>query len=321
LRVVSYIPMKSQKIDTVFLDRATLGPSDLSPLEKLVGSLKTYEITDEEDVASRIRNAEVVITNKVKLNGKNLLKAKRLKLICLAATGTDNVDLDYCREAGILVKNVSAYSTTSVAQHTLNLLLSYVHNNHYFYHYTSSKEWCRSPIFTHLEKTFFEINNQSWGIIGLGAIGQKTASLAEAFGAYISYFTFSERESEYTKMSLDSLLASSKIISIHCKYTKDSHHLLNRNNLKYCEHKPIIINVARGATVDEYAMAEALRSGRVEAYLTDVLSQEPPAEDHPLLAEDLRDRVIMTPHIAWASEQARIRLLNGIINNIKEAIC
>jgi len=308
-------------MDIVLLDSKTLGRDlDLSPLEKF-GELTTFSTTSSTQTANRIEEAQVVITNKVVITKELMQNASNLKLICIAATGMNNVDLEAAEELGIMVRNVSGYSTGSVVQHTFALALSLVGRLSSYNEIVQNGTWSDSELFTNLNHPFSEIAGKKWGIIGLGTIGKEVARVAEAFGANIEYFSTSgeNKINDYHHCELEELFKLCDIISIHCPLNDNTLELINASNLKFLKDKGILLNLGRGEIINENDLAEELN--RREIYVgLDVLAQEPIEKENPLLHIEEKDRLIITPHIAWSSIEARKKLLEGIIENIETYI-
>ena len=302
----------------VMLDADTLGVCDWGEI-KSFGSVHFYPSTSREQTLERCLGAEIVITNKVILDAEILAQLPQLKLICISATGMNNVDLEYAKKQGIIVKNVAGYSTTSVAQHTLTMALEILSQTHYYDGYCKSGAWCQSPIFVHINEGLREIEGLSWGIIGLGNIGKRVAKLASCFGAKVSYYSTSGKntESQYPKQSLKELLSTSDIVSIHAPLNENTKNLLNADNLILLKEKAILINVGRGGIVNENDVAEILKSKEI-FFATDVLESEPMKANHPFLNKDIASKLLITPHIAWAYDNARERLLKLLAQNIRD---
>jgi len=304
-------------MEIVLLDGETLGSDvDLSPIKKL-GNLTMYGTTSLDETKERIKNSEVVITNKVVIDRDLMESAKNLRLICVSATGMNNIDLIAAKELGIEVKNVSGYSTPSVVQHTFTLLFYAMGHIRYYDDYVRSGKWSESPIFTNLDLPFFELEGRRWGIIGLGEIGKRVANIANAFGAEVSYFATSGivREEQYESLPLESLLKESDIISIHAPLNDKTKNLLNTTNLPLIKKGAYLLNLGRGGIVNETALVDELKKGRFTALL-DVLEKEPMEKGSVI--EQNRDlpNLIITPHIAWSGVESRKRLIEGIVKNI-----
>ena len=302
----------------VFLDKKTLGEDISLSGFKVFGEVISYETTKYEETLNRVKNANIVVTNKVIID-KTIIDNSNIKLICVAATGMNNIDLEYAKEKGIIVKNVAGYSTSSVVQLTLSFVLQFVQKLDFYDNYGKQK-WKNSDIFTNLDKPFFELDGKKWGIIGLGEIGRGVAKVADAFGSKVQYYSTSGKNnnSEYKNVSLEELLKTSDIITIHAPLNEQTLNLLNKNNLQMAKKGSIILNLGRGGIVNEQDMTDILNSGQDIYYGTDVVSKEPISKENPLLKLEDKNRIIITPHIAWASIEARKRLISGIESNIKE---
>ena len=308
-------------MNIVLLDSKTLGSDlDLTPLQEL-GELTTFSTTASSQTKKRIEDATIVITNKVVITKELMQNSSKLKLICIAATGMNNVDLGAAEELGIMVKNVSGYSTNSVVQHTFALALSLMQRVSYYNQSVQSGTWSDSDLFTDVSNPFCEIAGKKWGIIGLGTIGKEVARVAEAFGANIEYFSTSgeNKINDYHHSEIDELLSICDIVSIHCPLNNTTQNLIDASKLKLLKDKAILLNLARGAIVNEEDLAEELN--RREIYVgLDVLAKEPIEKDNPLLHVKDKNRLIITPHIAWSSIEARKKLLEGIVENIETFI-
>lgn len=305
-------------MNIVILDAKTLGNDiDLSALDQF-GKVVRYETTDPSETYERIRNATVVITNKVVINRLHMQRCPLLKLICVAATGMNNVDLDTAAQIGIEVRNVAGYSTQSVVQHTFAMALYLLEKMAYYDKTVKSGDWSRSGLFTDVSRPFFEISGKKWGIIGLGEIGKGVAKVAAAFGAEVSYYSTSgaNRNADYPQQSLEALLGSCDIISIHAPLNDATHNLLNASNLSLLKEESILLNLGRGGIINETDLAQELESRNIYAGL-DVVEKEPIPTDNPLLQIEAQERLLITPHIAWTSREARVKLLEGIVENIK----
>ncbi len=301
-------------VQITVLDRSTLGDGiEFSCIEKL-GNLTVYDSTKQEEVADRIAESDVVILNKIKLREDNLSYAKNLKLICVTATGYDNIDIDYCRKRGIAVCNVVGYSTDSVAQLTVALALGhFMHLNEYTDFVTSGK-YTESGIANRLSPCFYELRGKRWGIVGMGNIGRRVAKVAEAFGCEV-VCTRRKKDDEYETLSLDKLMESSNIITIHLPLNEETKNIIDAHMLKKAKDGAIIVNVARGAVVDETAMAEEVKSGRIY-FASDVYSVEPMQKEHPFYGIRDSKNLLLTPHMAWGAYEARVRCIEEIAENI-----
>ncbi|WP_027622698.1 D-2-hydroxyacid dehydrogenase [Acetivibrio clariflavus] len=301
------------------LDAKTLGnDADLSGLSKL-GEVTVYDITKPDEVADRIREQEIVITNKVVLNESNMKDASNLKLICVAATGTNNIDLEYAKTRSIAVSNVAGYSTSSVLQHTFAMLFYLMEDLRYYDEYVKSMSYSKSDIFTHLDKPFEELGGKTWGIIGLGAIGSSVASLAKTFGCRVVYYSTTGKNNnlQYERVELDELLKQSDIVSIHAPLNDKTRNLIDYKRLQTMKKSAILLNLGRGGIVNELDLAKALDDDLIRGAALDVLEIEPVNPDNLLLNLKNPDKLLITPHIAWASVQARKRLINELELNIK----
>lgn len=304
----------------VFLDTSTLG-SDIS-LDKFsdFGEVVTYEVTRPDQTLQRVKDANIVVTNKVVID-KTVMEQSEIKLICIAATGMNNVDLEYAKERGIEVKNVAGYSTASVVQLTFAFALHFVQKISFYDRYVKEKNWEKSPIFTNLDMPFYELENKTWGIIGLGTIGKKVAHIAEAFGCNINYYSTSgtNYNANYNSLSFEELLSTSDIISIHSPLNDTTYNMINKTNLKLIKEGGILLNLGRGGIINEQDLANEIDSREIYCAL-DVVSKEPIEVQNPLNFIQNKNRIVITPHIAWASIESRNRLVDGIFNNIKEYV-
>ena len=308
-----------KNIKIVFLDSSSLGEDiDLTPLNQY-GQVVTYLKTDPQEIVERIQGAQIVLTNKCVLTKDILQQVPEVKLICITATGTNNVDLDYCHEHQIVVCNVSGYSTQSVAQHTFALLLSLYNQLHYYHTYVESEDYCQSEMFCHLGKNFYELYGKTWGIVGLGAIGRAVANIASAFGCQVIYYSTSGKHNDpaYKRVDLDTLLKESDIISIHAPLTKETKGLFNDDVISQMKKTTYLINVGRGGIIDEQALCNALNENIIAGAALDVFEKEPMAKENPLLQIKDATKLLMTPHVAWATVEARNRLFHDVCLNIE----
>lgn len=302
----------------VLLDAKTLGDDlDLSVLEQF-GTLTIYETTSPEETLERIQIADIIITNKVVITANMMEEAPRLKLICIAATGMNNVDLDAAAYKGIEVKNVAGYSTKSVVQHTFAMALYLLEQMSYYDTMVKNAVWSDSGIFTDVSRPFYEISGKKWGIIGFGTIGQEVAKIATAFGAEVQYYSTSGNNLHhaYPHKTLEFILKDCDIISIHAPLNDDTRDLINENNLSYIKEDAILLNLGRGGIINETDLSFELERKRFYAGL-DVLVQEPITLENPLMSIKHKERLLITPHMAWASIEARKKLLEGIVKNIQ----
>jgi len=305
-------------MNIVLLDAKTLGDDlDISILERF-GTLTVYPTTSSAQTLERIQIADIIITNKVLITANMMKEAPKLKLICIAATGMNNVDLGAAKEKGIAVKNVAGYSTKSVVQHTFAMALYLLEKMAYYDTTVKNGVWSDSGLFTDVSHPFYEISGKKWGIIGLGNIGQEVAKIADAFGAEVSYHSTSgtNLKQAYPHHSLEFILKDCDIISIHAPLNDKTMDLINENNLSYIKEDAILLNLGRGGIVNETDLAFELNRRRFYVGL-DVLEQEPIDTDNPLMTIKHKDQLLITPHIAWASIEAREKLLKGIVENIQ----
>ena len=304
----------------VFLDAKSIGEDiDLSGYDQL-GEVVRYPYSTPEEARERTRDADVIILNKTEINEQSIGEADKLKLVCVTATGTNNLDKDYLAERGIEWRNVAGYSTESVAQHTFALLFYLMEKLRYYDDYVKNENYVNDSMFTHFDHRFNELSGKTWGIIGLGNIGRRVADIAKCFGCRVIYFSTSGKNNQkgYNRVSFDKLLEQSDIVSVHAPLTDDTLGLMNREAFARMKPGAVFLNLGRGPIVDEAALTEALNTGMIAAAGLDVLSQEPMSEDNPLRSIKDSERLIITPHIAWASIEARTRLMEIILEQIKE---
>jgi len=302
----------------VLLDTATMGSDmEFSCIERL-GECVKYEKTLPEEVPERINDADVVVINKVLLSREVLQYAKNLKLICVFAIGYNNVDIDYCKGHNIRVRNVPGYCVESVCQHTFALLFMLMENMRYYDDFVKNGNYSGSGIANHMGKPFFEIAGKKWGIIGMGAIGRAVADCAAAFGAEVCYSSISGavRKEKYENVDLFTLLTECDIISVHAPLNEKTMHLIGEKELKMMKKTAYIVNVGRGAVIDEKALADAIDNGDIAGAALDVFTAEPPAKDSPIMNIKNRERIVYTPHIAWSSVEARRRCISMTADNI-----
>ncbi len=302
------------------LDAATIGNDhELETLTQL-GDLTVFQSTSLDERLDHIADAEVVITNKVLIDRYVMEQCPKLKLVCIAATGTNNVDQEAADKHKLLVRNVKAYSTQSVAQHTMTCLLYQVSHIEYYKHYTDSGAYTKGEFFTHLGPKFHTLQGKTLGIVGLGAIGRKVAQLAEAFGCKICYYSTTGKNSttDYQRLPLDQLLAESDYVSIHAPLNDETYNLIAYKELCAMKPEAILLNMGRGGIVNEYDLAKALTIGKIASACLDVLETEPLQENSPLIPLLGTGKLLITPHIAWSSVEARKRLIEITVQNIKQ---
>ncbi len=301
----------------VILDSGTLGADiDLSPIEAL-GEVIEYRSTAPAEVAGRLADADVAVLNKVKLGRDNLSEARELKLICVAATGYDNIDKEFCRERGIALCNVPGYSTDNVAQLSVAMALSLVTHLGEFRNFVHSGEYSKSQSANRLEPVYHEIAGMSWGVVGGGGIGSKVAEIAQALGCRV-LLCRRRPETRYEAADIDRICRECDIISLHVPLTDETRGMISRERISSMKDGVVIVNTARGAVCDEEALADGVISGKIGALGVDVYSKEPFGGDHPFNAILDRDNVCLTPHMAWGSYEARRRCVRRMAENITE---
>ena len=300
----------------ILLDAKTLG--DDIPLSAFsdLGEFTSYPKTEPCEIPERIKDTEVIVTNKVKLYAETLCHAPNLRLICVTATGYDNVDINYCKEHGIAVCNVKGYSTECVSQLTISMALSLTNHLRVFDDYVKSGEYSKSGIQNKLTPTFYEVYGKTWGIIGLGNIGKRVADIAKVMGCRVLAYKRTPVE-EYECVDLDTLMKESDFISVHIPSSPETVGLISREMLGKMKEKAILINVARGNILDEKAVADAILDGSLYGFGCDVYSTEPFPEDHPYSKLSECDNVILTPHMAWGGYETRVRLVDEVAKNIE----
>ncbi len=301
----------------VFLDAGTMGTSSLAPIER-VGELTAWPNSTPEESIGRVSDCEVLIVNKIKVNDLLLEAAPKLRLVCEAGTGINNIDVDACARHGVIVRNVAGYSTDSVVQETFMHILNLLGNGAYFDNVVKSGAYSRSGLFTDYSRPFIEMTGKVLGVIGLGAIGSKVARIGSAFGMKVIYYSTSgtNHSEEYPSVSLEHLMRKSDVISVHAPCNERTAGLVGEKELRMMKPKAIIVNMGRGGIVVEEALAKVIDEGVIGGAGLDVYSTEPIPENHPLLHTRHPERLSMTPHIAWASIEARERLIQSIADNI-----
>lgn len=304
----------------VVLDAQTVGEDvDWSGYEKL-GEVVRYPYSATEEVPERVKDAEVIIVNKVLINEQTVGNAKNLKLVCVLATGTNNLDKEYLESRGIIWHNVAGYSTEAVAQHTFAMLFYLLEKLRYYDEYVKDGAYEKSPLFTHFANGFAEIKGKTWGIIGLGTIGRRVAGIAKVFGAKVIYYSASGAAPQdgYEQVDFDTLLATSDVISVHAPLNEYTENLMNKEAFAKMKSSAIFLNVGRGPIVVEKDLFDALENGELAAAGLDVLCKEPIAADNPLLRIKDSRKLLITPHIAWASVEARDRLVQMVLEQVQE---
>ena len=304
----------------VFLDVKTIGEDiDLSGYDRL-GQVVKYPFSTPAQVPDRIADADVIVLNKVRIDAETVGDAPKLKLVCVTATGTNNLDKEFLDKRKIAWRNVAGYSTESVAQHTFAMLFYLLEKLRYYDDYVKDGRYACDTSFTHFEEHFYELNDKTWGIIGLGNIGRRVASIAKAFGAHVIYTSpsGSPKQEGYCQVDMDTLLASSDIISVHAPLNKYTENLINAAAFKKMKKSCIFLNLGREPIVVEDEIAEALEQHEIAAAGLDVLCTEPMSPQNPLLQMKDSRRLYITPHIAWASVEARTRLMKIVLGQIHE---
>ncbi len=303
----------------VVLERNSVGTDvDVSCFERF-GEVEYYPNTVAENTAERVKDADIVIANKAPMNESTLKDAPDVKLICLFATGFDNVDLDYCKSRSIKVANVVNYSTAAVVQHTLMLALALEEKLAFYDDYVKSDTYANQDRFSNFDRPFGEFEGKTWGIVGMGNIGRRVARVAQALGCKVIFYSASGNSTctEYERVELDTLLAQSDILSLHCPLSDRTRGLINKEAFARMKKSAILVNVARGPVVDTQALYEALTEGQIAAAGLDVLEKEPISKDNPLGNIKDSTKLIITPHMAWASTEARERLVSEVSKNIE----
>lgn len=312
---------KRENMKIVCLDADTLGNDvDLDSVFGKFGEFVSYNMTDDTQTIQRLQNADIVLTNKVLIT-KDVIAKTNLKLICVTATGVNNIDLVAAKEANIPVKNVAGYSTNSVVQQTFANILAIRNSTSYYENYGKNSDgWAKSPIFVNLDKPIFELSGKKFCVVGLGTIGLEVAKVAQAFGCEVSYYSASgnNSNSNFKRVSFDEVLKSD-IISIHAPLNENTKNLFNSQTLNQLKDGTMLVNSGRGGIVDEEYMAKLIDEREIY-FITDVLEKEPIVANHPLLKVKNKDRLMITPHIAWASVEARRKLIELSAKNIEDFI-
>ncbi len=303
----------------VILERNSAGTDvDVSCFEKF-GEVTCYPNTVAANTAERVKDADIILANKAPLNESTLKDAPNVKLICLLATGFDNVDLAYCRSRGIKVTNVINYCTSTVAQHTLLLALALSEKIAFYDDYVKSGAYSAQDRFSNFDRTFYDLEGKTWGIIGMGTIGRRVAGLAQAFGCRVIFYSASGKSTctDYKRVEFDTLLQESDILSLHCPLSDRTRGLINKDALSKMKKTAILVNVARGPVVDTQALYDSLVADQISGAGLDVLEQEPMAKDNPLAQIKDSTKLIITPHMAWASLESRTHLVEEVVKNIE----
>ncbi len=304
----------------VILERLSVGIDVSIDIFNDLGEVTSYDNTVEEaDIRERVKDADVVIFNKAKMNESTLKDAPNVKLICAFATGYDCVDLEYCKKRGITVCNVVNYSTDAVAQHTFAMMFYLLEHLPHYDKYVKSGEYGAQSRFSNFDLPFVELAGKTWGIVGMGNIGRKVAHIAQAFGCRVIFYSASGNSSctDYERVDFDTLLKESDFLSTHCPLSDKTRDLIDAQALKKMKNTAILINVARGPVVNNVDLYDALEKGEILAAGLDVIMQEPITDDNPLSKIMDSNKLLITPHMAWASTEARYRLVNEVYENIK----
>lgn len=306
-------------MNIVFLDADTIGKDiDLAKFGQL-GSVTIYGFSSPEEMRERIADADVIVLNKMLVNAGTLAEASHLKLVCVTATGTNNLDKEYLARRGIAWRNVTGYSTECVTQHTFAMLFYLLEKLPYYDNYVKSEAYVDNTTFTHFDNVFQELYGMTWGILGLGAIGQRVAQVARAFGCNVIYYSASGQHNhpDYERVSFQELLSESDILSVHAPLTDRTEGLMNRDAFQQMKKSAIFLNLGRGPVVVEQDLADALQAGELAAAGLDVLSAEPMRADNPLKSIKDSGKLLITPHIAWAGVRTRRRLMDTIWHQIQ----
>ena len=299
----------------ILLDAKTLGSDIPLTVFSDMGEFVSYPTTSPEEAPDRVADADVIVTNKVKLRSDILKHAPNLKLICVTATGYDNVDIDYCKQNGVAVCNVKGYSTECVAQLTISMALSLTNHLRVFNDYVKSGQYSKSGIQNKLTPTFNEVYGKTWGIVGLGNIGKRVADIARVMGCRVLAYKRTPVD-DYECVDLETLMRESDFISVHIPSSPETVGLISREMLSLMKERAILINVARGNVLDEEAVANAILDGSLHGFGCDVYSTEPFPENHPYSKLSGCDNVILTPHMAWGGYETRVRLVSEVAENI-----
>tara|TARA_R110002051_G_scaffold91749_1_gene161531 strand:+ start:1258 stop:2232 length:975 start_codon:yes stop_codon:yes gene_type:complete len=304
----------------VILDAQSLGPEiNLSAIKESVSHLEVFEQSTTQQALERLTNADIAIVNKVVLDAETLQQLPKLRLICVLATGLNNIDLNTAKEQGIAVKNVAAYGTASVSQHTLMLMLALANQLPRYQRDVAAGEWQRSAFFCLQDYPTLQLSGKHLVMVGQGELGTEVARLAEAFGMQVTFAARPGNEANDERPALDELLPDADVISLHCPLSDATKHLINQERLSRVKPSLLLVNCARGGVIDEIAALEALRNGKLGGLGVDVLPAEPPREGHPLLdALNESLNLIVTPHNAWITPEARQNIVSLTANNIRD---
>lgn len=303
----------------VILEAESLGEDMVFTPFHRCGDVVIYSSTKPEEVPERVKDAQVIVANKVPICEETIGKAGQLKLVCLTATGINNLDGEYLKKRGIAAYNVAGYSTNGVAQHTFALLFYILEKLNYYDNYVKSGAYAKGQCFSHFSQSFCELDGKTWGIIGLGAIGRRVAEIAEAFGCHVVCYSASggKYDSPYEQVGFDELLKRSDFLSIHAPLNEYTENLMTAEVFDKMKPSAILVNVARGPIVNEQDLYDALIEGKIAGAALDVLKKEPMDPDNPLLKIKDSNKLIITPHIAWAAKETRFRVVDEVVKNIE----
>lgn len=307
-------------VKIVFLDAKTIGDDiDLSGYDRL-GEVIKYDFSTPEEARVRTRDADVIVLNKVAVNEVSIGEAAHLRLVCVTATGTNNLDKEYLDKRGIAWRNVAGYSTETVAQHTFAMLFYLMEKLRYYDDYVKSGRYVEDTTFTHFANVFHELNGKTWGIIGLGTIGRRVADIAKLFGCRVIYYSTSGRndQPDYERVPFETLLQEADIVSVHAPLNENTQNLMNADAFAKMKESAIFLNLGRGPIVVEEDLARAIEENCIAAAGLDVLTVEPMSADNPLRKIKNSEKLLITPHIAWASVEARTRLMKIIEGQIRD---
>lgn len=309
-------------MNIVLLETKSLGDDvDLSCFKEL-GCVTTYDLTSKEQVEERIKDADVVVANKAPMCEETLKNAANIKLIALTATGTNNIDFEYVNSRNISVANVKGYSTMSVVQHTFALLFYVYQKMHYYDDYVKSGGYCKSPVFSVFDRKFNELDGKKFTVVGLGDIGSKVIEVAKAFGCDVRYYSTSGKNNNdrYKRVSFEEMISESDIISIHAPLNEETRNMFTLKEFRQMKKDAILLNLGRGGIVNEEDLAMALEENAIAGAGIDVIEIEPMREDNPLLRIQDSSKLVITPHIGWATVEARTRVIKEVYFNIKSFI-
>ena len=310
--------MASTPLKVVFLDRETISPETKLAKLSFPHTLETYGRTAPDQVEDRIADADIIVVNKVKLGAKEIQAASKLRMIALAATGSDNIDLDTCRERGIVVSNIRGYAVRTVPEHVFALIFALRRSIVAYHQSVKDGRWQEAAQFCYFDYPIRDLAGSTLGIIGAGTLGQAVGQIGRALGMRVLFAAHKGRKDMgalYTPF--ETVLAESDVISLHCPLNEDTHHLLGEAQFDAMQRKPLLINTARGALIDDYALAKALRNGQLGGVGLDVTVPEPPPADHPLMGLLDLPNFVLTPHVAWASREAVQALADQLMGNVE----